>query len=64
MGTTPALVIDCHNREWLGELLSRGGKARTASIAREYAFIARFGTLGCLPAPLLVRTDDGPVFTS
>ncbi|WP_229489487.1 DDE-type integrase/transposase/recombinase, partial [Pseudoduganella namucuonensis] len=61
---TLALVIDCHTRELLGWHLSRSGKACTASSALEHALIARFGTLGRVPAPFLPRSDNGLVFTS
>jgi len=59
-----ALVIDCHTRELLGWHLSRSGKASTAQSALEQALIARFGTLGRVPAPFLLRSDNGLVFTS
>ncbi|HBP30905.1 MAG TPA: IS3 family transposase [Advenella kashmirensis] len=59
-----ALVIDCHPRELLGWHLSRSGKATTASSALEHALIARFGTLGRVPVPFLLRSDNGLVFTS
>jgi putative transposase len=61
---TLALVIDCHTRELLGWHLSRSGKATTASAALEHALIARFGTLGRVPTPFLLRSDNGLVFTS
>jgi putative transposase len=59
-----ALVIDCHTRELLGWHLSRSGKAKTAESALEQALIARFGTLGRVEAPFLLRSDNGLVFTS
>lgn len=59
-----ALVIDCHTRELLGWHLSRSGKAKTAESALEQALIARYGTLGRVPAPFLLRSDNGLVFTS
>jgi putative transposase len=59
-----ALVIDCHTRELLGWHLSRSGKARTAESALEQALIARYGTLGRVPMPFLLRSDNGLVFTS
>lgn len=59
-----ALVIDCHTRELLGWHLSRSGKATTAGSALEHALIARFGTLGQVPNPFLLRSDNGLVFTS
>ena len=59
-----ALVIDCHTRELLGWHLSRTGRATTAASALEQALIARFGTLGSVPQPFLLRSDNGLVFTS
>ncbi len=59
-----ALEINCHTRELLGWHLSRSGKAATASSALEHALIARFGTLGRVPTPFLLRSDNGLVFTS
>jgi putative transposase len=59
-----ALVIDCHTRELLGWHLSRSGKAKTAESALEQALIARYGTLGRVKAPFLLRSDNGLVFTS
>ncbi|WP_072896412.1 IS3 family transposase [Hydrocarboniphaga daqingensis] len=59
-----ALVIDCHTRELLGWHLSRTGRATTASAALELALIARFGTLGRVSVPFLLRSDNGLVFTS
>ncbi|PAT41765.1 transposase [Vandammella animalimorsus] len=61
---TLALVIDCHTRQWLGWHLSRSGKASTAVAALEQALIARYGTLGRVPEPFLLRSDNGLVFTS
>ncbi|WP_341773259.1 DDE-type integrase/transposase/recombinase [Burkholderia plantarii] len=61
---TLALVIDCYTRELLGWHLSRSGKATTATDALEHALIARFGTLGRVSRPFLLRNDNGPVFTS
>ena len=62
--TTLALVIDCHTRELLGWHLSQSGKAKTAESALEQALIARYGTLDRVPAPFLLRSDYGLVFTS
>lgn len=59
-----ALVMDCHTRELLGWHLSRTGKATTASAALEQALISRFGTLGRVQTPFLLRSDNGLVFTS
>jgi putative transposase len=61
---TLALVMDCHTRELLGWHLSRSGKASTAVSALEHALIARFGTLGKVDRPFLLRSDNGLVFTS
>ena len=59
-----ALVIDCHTRELLGWQLSKTGKASTATSALEQALLARFGTLGRVPEPFLLRSDNGLVFSS
>ena len=61
---TLALVIDCHSRELLGWQLSRSGKATTAASALEQALITRYGTLGRVTKPFLLRSDNGLVFTS
>jgi putative transposase len=58
------LVIDCHTRELLGWHLSQSGKASTAQAALEQALITRFGSLGRVPEPFLLRSDNGLVFTS
>ena len=57
-------MIDCHAREFLGWHLSRSGKATTAEAALEQALINRYRTLGQVPAPFLLRSDNGLVFTS
>jgi putative transposase len=54
---TLALVIDCHTRELLGWQPSRSGRATTAMSALEQALIARFGTLGRVTTPFLLRSD-------
>jgi putative transposase len=59
-----ALVMDCSSRELLGWQLSRSGKSKTAEAALEQALIARFGTLGRVPHPFLLRSDNGLVFCS
>jgi putative transposase len=59
-----ALVIDCYTRQLLGWQLSRSGKATTAVAALEQALIVRFGTLGRVRQPFLLRSDNGLVFTS
>jgi len=61
---TLALVIDCHTRELLGWHLSRSGRATTAGSALEQALLTRFGTLGRVPRPFLLRSDNGLVFCS
>lgn len=61
---TLALVIDCCTRQLLGWHLFRTGKASTAAAALEQALITRFGTLGRVPKPFLLRSDNGLVFTS
>ena len=57
-------MIDCFSRESLGWHVSRSGKSRTAESALEQALIARFGTLGRVKGPFLLRSDNGLVFTS
>ncbi|PPV02263.1 transposase, partial [Xanthomonas axonopodis pv. vasculorum] len=59
-----ALAIDCSTQPLLGWHLSRTGKASTASAALEQAFITRYGTLGRVQEPFLLRSDNGLVFTS
>lgn len=59
-----ALVIDYYTRQLLGWHLSRSGKASTAAAALEQALITRFGTLGRVQVPFLLRSDNGLVFTS
>jgi putative transposase len=43
---------------------SRSSKTSTAAAALERALIARYGTLGRLAQPLLLRSDNGLIFTS
>ena len=57
-------MIDCYTRQLLGWQLSRSGKATTAAAALEQALITRFGVLGRVPTPFLLRSDNGLVFTS
>lgn len=59
-----ALVIDCSTRPLLGWHLSRTGKASTESAALEQPMITRYGTLGRVQEPFLLRLDNGLVFTS
>jgi putative transposase len=42
----------------------RSGRSKTAESALEQALIARFGTLGRVPAPFLLRSANGLVFIS
>lgn len=64
MAGAMALIIDCHSRELLGWHLSRSSRSKTAKSALEPALIARFGALGRVPHPFLLRSDNGLVFTS
>lgn len=59
-----AIVIDCCSREVLGWRLSKRGNAKTAESALEEALIHRYGHLGRVPDDLLLRSDNGLVFTS
>ncbi|MDD2544901.1 MAG: hypothetical protein PHI55_01290 [Burkholderiaceae bacterium] len=52
-----ALVIDCYSRELLGWHLSRSGRSKTAEAALEQALIARYGCLGKVKQPLLLRSE-------
>lgn len=61
---TLALVINCHTRGLIGWHLLRSGRTCTARAALEQALIARFGTLVRVPESLLLRSDNGLVFTS
>jgi len=60
---TLALVIACHTSELPGWQLSRSGKDTTAMAALEHALLARFGTLGKVTKPFLLRSNNGLVFT-
>jgi len=59
-----AVVIDCYTRELLGWHLSRSAKATTAVSALGQALINRYGTLGRVAVPFLLRSDSGLEFTS
>jgi len=48
----------------LGWHLSKSGRSKTAESALEQALIARYGTLGRVRTPFLLRSDNGLVFTS
>ena len=61
---TLALVVDCHTRQLLGWQLLRSGKASTAASALEQALITRYGSLGRVTSPFLLRSDNGLVFIS
>nr|WP_293716614.1 DDE-type integrase/transposase/recombinase [Stenotrophomonas sp. UBA7606] len=58
------MVIDCSTRQLPGWHLSRTGKASTASAALEQALLTRYGTLGRVREPFLLRSDNGLVSTS
>lgn len=57
-------MIDCYTRQLLGLHLSRSGKVSTAAAVLEQALIARFGTLGRVQSPFVLRSGNGLVFTS
>lgn len=57
-------MIDCFSWESLGWHFSRSGKSRTAESALEQALIARFGTLGRVKEPFLLRSGNDLIFTS
>jgi putative transposase len=57
-------VMDCHTREILGWRLTRNGNAKAAEATLEDALIGRFGSLARLAQPLVLRSDNGLVFTS
>lgn len=61
---TLAVVMDCCTRELLGWQLSRSGKSRTAEGALEQALISRYGSTIVVPNDLILRSDNGLVFTS
>ena len=44
--------------------LSRSGRSKTAEAALEQALITRYGCLGRVSKPFLLRSDNGLVFTS
>ena len=61
---TLAVVLDCCTREVLGWRLARSGDAKTAEAALEEALIHRFGALGRLSRRIVLRSDNGLVFSS
>ena len=54
-----AIPVNC----WVGTC-PRSGKASTAASALEHALIERYGTLGRVAKPFLLRSDNRLVFTS
>ncbi len=61
---TLAVVMDCCTREVLGWGLARSGDPKTAEAALEEALIHRFGALGRLARRIVLRSDNGLVFSS
>ena len=59
-----AAVIDCCTREILGWRLSSSGATATAEAALEEAMISRLGHLQRIERPLVLRSDNGLVFSS
>lgn len=57
-------MIDSYTGELLGWHLSCSSQAKTAESALEQALIARYGILGRVKPSFLLRSDNGPVFTS
>jgi len=62
--TTLAAVIDTCSREIVGYRLSSSGKASTAEAALQEGLIYRFGRLKQLQKPIMLRSENGLVFTS
>ncbi len=62
--STLAAVIDTCTREIVGFRLSSSGKAKTAEAALQEGLIYRFGKLRKLETPIILRSDNGLVFTS
>ncbi|WP_231988928.1 integrase core domain-containing protein [Nitratiruptor tergarcus] len=62
--STLACVIDTCIREIVGWRLSKSGKAKTAEAALQKGLIYRFGRLQRLKEPIVLRSDNGLVFTS
>ncbi|WP_281848088.1 IS3 family transposase [Nitratiruptor tergarcus] len=62
--STLACVIDTCTREIVGWRLSKSGKAKTAEAALQEGLIYRFGRLQRLKEPIVLRSDNGLVFTS
>jgi putative transposase len=57
-------VIDCHDRELIGNEFSLRGRAREAERAIEDACLNRFGTLRPKGDTPVVRSDNGLIFQS
>jgi Integrase core domain len=64
MSRTENMSARPSSRELLGWHLSRSGRSKTAEAALEQALIARYGCLGRVKHPFLLRSDNGLVFTS
>ena len=62
--STLAAVIDTCNREIVGFRLSRSGRSQTAEAALQEGLIYRFGCLKRLENPIVLRSDNGLVFSS
>ena len=62
--STLAAVIDTCTREIVGFRLSKSGKASTAEAALQEGLIYRFGKLKRLEIPIILRSDNGLVFSS
>jgi putative transposase len=58
-----AAVIDCHDREIVGDEFAIRSRAKEAERAIEAACLQRFGTLRPVGAPVL-RSDNGLIFQS
>jgi putative transposase len=61
---TLAAVIDTCSREIVGYRLSLSGKAKTAEAALQEGLVYRFGYLKQLNKPIVLRSDNGLVFSS
>jgi len=62
--STMAAVIDTCTREIVGFRLSSSGKSKTAEAALQEGLIYRFGQLQRLATPIILRSDNGLVFSS
>jgi putative transposase len=61
---TLAAVIDTCNREIVGFRLFSSGKSQTAEAALQEGLVYRFGYLRQLNKPIVLRSDNGLVFSS